>query len=80
MYAAHADPAAAAQATPAQFSRVPPTVPASSTTPAAAIAAQPRPAARRWRLPRSVPVTVTHSGPRNSMVTAMPSGMRANAW
>ena len=39
MYAAHADPAAAAQATPAQFSRVPPTVPASSTTPAAASAA-----------------------------------------
>jgi hypothetical protein len=39
MYAAHAVPAAAAQATPAQFSRVPPTVPASNTTPAAASAA-----------------------------------------
>src|ERR1700727_619766 len=39
MYAAHAVPAAAAQATPAQFRLVPPTVPASSATPAAASAA-----------------------------------------
>src|SRR5258708_1940111 len=39
MWAAHAGPAAAAQATPAQFSRDPPTVPASSTTPPAARAA-----------------------------------------
>src|SRR5690348_8796963 len=39
MYPAQAVPAAAAQATPAQFRLVPPTVPASSTTPPAASAA-----------------------------------------
>ena len=31
-------------------------------------------------LPARAPATVTVSGPRNSMVTAMPSGIRANAW
>ena len=72
MYAAHAPPASRAYATPAG-SRPAGSKP-SRTTPAAARSTQSTSPARRK------PSTANVRGPMNSMVTAMPSGMRAKDW
>ncbi len=73
MYAAQQAAARPAKSTPVRF-RCPGPPWVSSTTPVAASTTQPT--SRRCR----DPATATASGPRNSMVTATPSGMRANDW
>ena len=73
MYAAQHAAARPANRTPVRLRcPCPPWV--SSTTPAAARTTQPT--SRRCR----DPATATASGPRNSMVTATPSGIRAKDW
>ena len=71
MYAAQNAPASRASATP-RPSRPAPPKSDSSRMPAAARATQTRSSARRE------PNTATPSGPTNSKVTAMPSGMRSS--
>ena len=73
MYAAQQAAATPAYITPVR-SRCPCPPWVSSPTPVAASTTQPT--SLRCR----DPATATASGPRNSMVTATPSGMRANDW
>ena len=72
MYAAQLAPARRANPTPVHETR-PGSAP-SRATPATASPAQTRSRARR------LPATATANGPRNSTVTAIPSGIRENAW
>ena len=72
MYAAHEAAASSANPTPAQVSS--PGSRPSSATPIAARNAHSRSRGRR------LPKTASASGPRNSMVTAIPSGIRAKDW
>ena len=71
MYAVHAVAATSAKKTPSGSSAV--RCNPSSATPTAASATHNRSTARRE------PRRATVSGPRNSIVTATPSGIRANA-
>jgi hypothetical protein len=85
MYAAQQAAETSAKITPAAASRCPPVASAlswavpvppwlSSSTPPPASATHSRSTGRRDD------ATATASGPRNSIVTAIPSGIRANAW
>src|SRR5260221_1833353 len=85
MYAAQQVAATSAKATPDTAS---PAVPAPPRPPWARLAqpllssATPAPArpTQTRSISRREDATATASGPRNSMVTAMPSGIRANDW